>query len=246
MKYQLNPQFTHCEPLILNIDDAFAASDQVLQEARNTIKKVSFEGVDYVVKSFKKPNLLNQLLYTFARQSKACRSYQYSLKISQFVPRGVAYVEFFNAGLITKSYFISECFDYDFTIREVLTDPEFSDREAIYRAFAQFTYQLHEQGILHRDYSPGNILIKRQDSTYIFKIIDINRMSFKAMTIPQRMKNFYMLWASDSDMTLIAKEYARQAKLDERQCIALACEYNQKNKRFKNFKKRLKGRPVTR
>ncbi len=245
MKYQLNPECSECEPLVLNIASEFAQSDDVLQEARNVIKKVSFLGKDYVVKSFKKPNFLNQLLYTFARKSKALRSYQYSLKIAQFVPKGVAYVECYNKGLIGESYFISDCFDYDFTIREVLTNPQLENREAIYSAFAKFSFELHEQGVLHKDFSPGNILIKRDAQGYEFNIIDINRMDFKVLTLKQRMKSFSMLWASDQDLKFITQQYAELSGFDVVECQQLAQDFNRSNKRFKNFKKRLKGRPVT-
>jgi hypothetical protein len=245
MKYQLNPECLNCEPLVLNIAVEFAQSNDVLQEARNVIKKVSFSDKDYVVKSFKKPNFLNQLLYTYFRPSKALRSYEYSLKIAQFVPKGIAYVECYDKGLLSESFFISECFDYDFTIREVLTDPEFADRDVIYTQFAKFAYELHDQGVLHRDFSPGNILIKRSAEGYIFNIIDINRMDFKALTLKERMKNFSMLWASDADLAFIAEQYAGFSGLNSVECQRLAQSFNHSNKRFKNFKKRLKGRPVT-
>ncbi len=245
MKYQLNPECSNCQPLVLNIAAKFAQSNYVLQEARNVIKKVSFQDKDYVVKSFKKPNFVNQLLYTYFRPSKALRSYEYSLKIAQFVPKGIAFVECYEKGLIGESYFISECFDYDFTIREVLTNPAFEDRESIYTQFAKFAYELHQQGVLHRDFSPGNILIKRSDQGYLFNIIDINRMDFKALSLKQRMKNFSMLWASDDDLDFIAQQYAVFSGLNAEDCKALAQGFNHSNKRFKNFKKRLKGRPVT-
>ena len=245
MKYQLNPECSDCEPLVLNIAKEFVQSNDVLQEARNVIKKVSFLGKDYVVKSFKKPNFFNQLLYTYFRSSKALRSYEYSLKIAQFVPKGIAYVECYEKGYISESFFISECFDYDFTIREVLTNPDFEDRSAIYTEFAKFAYELHEQGVLHRVFSPGNILIKRSATGYIFNIIDINRMDFKALSLKERMRNFSMLWASDADLAFIAKQYAQFSGLNTEGCQRLAQSFNHSNKRFKNFKKRLKGRPVT-
>ncbi len=59
---------------------------------------------------------------------------------------------------------------------------------------------LHKNNILHLDYSPGNILIKEADGRHIFKIVDINRMIFKNLSLDERLKNFYMLWAKDEDM----------------------------------------------
>lgn len=43
-------------------------------------------------------------------------------------------------------------------------------------AFAEFTARLHEAGILHLDYSPGNILYDKIGEEYHFSLVDINRM----------------------------------------------------------------------
>jgi len=244
MKYQVNPKFPGCSSLLAVIETEFDRSKCILQEGRNTIKKVQYKGTELVVKSFKKPHFINRIMYSFLRTSKAKRSYQYSLKIANFVPEAIAFIELHQNGLIANSYFICEHFDYDFTIRAPLTDSNYPEREAIYKAFAKFTFELHQQGILHRDYSPGNILIKQVGDRYIFKIIDLNRMDFKQLSFEHRMRNFAMLWASDADLNLIMLEYAKLAELEPSKCQQLAQFYNHKNKRIKNFKKRLKGMPV--
>lgn len=245
MKYQVNPKFSHKKDVVINVRRYFEQSNMLLQDARNKIKKVSFEGEDYAIKSFKEPCGLNCLLYSFFRISKAKRSYDYSLKIAEFVPQAIGFVENYQGRWLTKSYFISELFDYDFTIREVLLDKAMLNRETIFRAFASFSYRLHEQGILHKDFSPGNILIKKDQDNYQFKIIDINRMHFGELSIKQRMSNFSMLWASDADLDLVVTHYAGFANYDTQHCQKIARRFNLRNKRFKNFKKRLKGKPVT-
>jgi hypothetical protein len=245
MKYQINPKYNCDESLAVEIEWLFENSSIVLQDARNKIKQVSYNDADYVVKSFKRPTILRAIFYTLFRRSKAQRSYDYSLKIANFVPRALGFVEFYQHKLLTKSYFISELFAYDFTVREALIDLTFANREKVFRSFAKFSFELHQQGILHKDFSPGNILIKRQGTEFEFKVIDINRMSFGVLSTPQRMKNFSMLWASDADLDRIVTEYALLANLDLAMCLAMANRYNQRNKRFKNFKKPLKGRPVT-
>ncbi|MFT5707670.1 MAG: serine/threonine protein kinase [Oceanospirillaceae bacterium] len=244
MKYQISANFIQKKDFILGIDTAFSQSDIVLQDARNKIKKVLGDDLDLVVKSFKVPNFLNSILYTFLRRSKARRSFEYSLKIADFVPQGVAYIEYFEKGLLAKSYFISEAFNYDFTIREPLLNQHFINKQEIYKAFALFSYRLHEDGILHKDYSPGNILIKKIADQYVVKVIDINRMAFHSLSLKQRMHNFSKLWASDDDLDMIVEEYAKLSDFDAGQCLKLAKHYNQRNKRFKNVKKRLKGLPV--
>jgi hypothetical protein len=245
MKYKINPQMSDCTALIVDIEANFEQSQCVLQDARNKIKKVEFNNVSYVVKSFKKPNLFNSLMYSFLRKSKAKRSYEYSLKIASVVPQAIGYVEFYRTSLLTHSFFVSEWFDYDFTIRKVLLEQDLADRDQLFKSFAQFSFQLHQLGVLHKDYSPGNILIKKVAGEYQFKIIDINRMLFKELSLKERMKNFSMLWASDSDLAVIAEHYAKVSGDDVSECQQLSRYYNQKNKRIKNFKKKLKGLPVS-
>ncbi|HIP50804.1 MAG TPA: hypothetical protein EYG94_01850 [Campylobacterales bacterium] len=227
-----------------NIQSHFEKSSYSIHKARNEIKIIKHSNINMTVKSFKIPHFLNKLIYTFFRDSKARKSYEYSIKINLFVPKAIGYIEFKKFGLIHDSYFISEHFNYDFTIREPLLDTNFEEKEEIFKLFAQFTYQLHEKNILHLDYSPGNILIKKENNEYIFKIVDINRMQFKELSLDERLKNFSMLWAKDEDMKIIAKAYAQLMQADEEYCISKAINYSQKLKNFKNMKKRLKGKKV--
>lgn len=230
--------------LLNNIQSHFKNSSNSIHKARNEIKVIENETQKYVIKSFKVPHLINKVVYSFFRDSKAKKSYDYSVKIIHFVPKPIGYIEFKKFGLIHNSYFVSEHFNYDFTIREPLLDENFEEKEKVLKRFAQFTYELHEEGILHLDYSPGNILIKKENDNYIFKIVDINRMQFKTLTLDERLKNFSMLWAKDKDMEIIAKEYARITSEDSAYCIGKAIHYSQKLKNFKNMKKRLKGKKV--
>lgn len=159
------------------------------------------------------------------------------MKIIDFVPKPIGFIEFEKNSLLHESYFISEHFNYDFTIREPLLDINFEDKEKVFKLFAQFTYKLHQAGILHLDYSPGNILIKKENDNYIFKIVDINRMQFKTLNLNERLKNFSMLWAKDEDMEMIAKEYARISSENVSYCTQKAIHYSQKLKTLKTLKK---------
>ncbi|MEA3288892.1 MAG: hypothetical protein U9Q04_01820, partial [Campylobacterota bacterium] len=190
---------------------------------------------------FKKPHIINRLVYTFFRDSKAKKSYDYSIRIGQFTPQPIGYIEFYESGLISSSYFISEMFEYDFTIREPLLDRNFPDKEEVLKTFARFTFNLHEHHIFHQDYSPGNILIKKNGSEYIFKVVDINRMQFLPLDIDQRLKNFSKLWMKDEDLKTVAKEYASLINIHEVDAEAKALRYSHAHKARINLKKRLKG-----
>lgn len=241
MKYKLHSGFESFEPFIKNIQTHFSENKQTIHKARNELKILNVLDKNVVVKSFKVPHLLNKFIYTFFKNSKAQKSYEYSLKIGAFTPMPIAYIEFRKFGLIAESYFLSEQFDYDFTIREPLLDINFPNKNEIFKAFAQFTFDLHENGIYHLDYSPGNILIKKENDKFIFKIVDINRMKFLNMDLEKRAKNFSKLWAKDEDLEFIAKEYAKIYEKNNEEFISKTISFSKKHKAVKNFKKRLKG-----
>jgi len=245
INFKINPQYSITfKDFILNIKAHFLKNKKSIHKARNEIKILERENCNVVVKSFKIPHFINKVVYGFFRDSKAKKSYENSMKIIDFVPEPIGYIEFKTFFLLFESYFISKEFPYDFTIREPLLDSDFEDKHGIFEAFALFTQQLHDQGIEHLDYSPGNILIKKESSGYIFKIVDINRMQFKILTLDERLKNFSKLWAKDEDLKIMIKSYARFIGEDEHSCIEKAIYYSQKNKDIKNFKKRLKGKKV--
>jgi serine/threonine protein kinase len=229
---------------ILNIKDYFNSSSNSIHKARNEIKIVDFENQELVIKAFKIPNIINKIVYSFFRDTKAKKSYDNSVKIIDFVPKPIGYIEFTKFGLLHDSYFISENFKYDLTIREPLLDIHYLDKENIFKQFAKFTYDLHQNNIFHLDYSPGNILIKKDEDNYIFKIVDINRMQFKTLPLEDRLSNFAKLWAKDEDLKIIIKEYAKLIDEDERKSINIALKYSQAHKDRKNRKKRLRGQKV--
>ena len=240
----MNESFKEFNNFLLEIKKHFQENNQTIHKARNELKIIPHANIETVVKSFKVPNPLNQIVYSFFRASKAKKSYEYSLKIAPFTPAPIGYIEFYTSYLLKESYFISEKFDYDFTIREPLLDKDFTNKNEVFKAFARFTLQLHNNNIFHNDYSPGNILIKEQKSgDYIFKIVDINRMKFYQLDENDRARNFSKLWASDEILTIMAQEYQKHHKCSD-DFTKKVLYYSNKNKRVKNFKKRLKGKPV--
>jgi serine/threonine protein kinase len=235
-------QYDHLSSSFESIQKIFASDNNSIHKARNELKVIEIEGIKTVVKSFKIPHLLNRVVYTFFRKSKAYKSYHNALRLRELnisTPEPIALIEFFESGLLEESYFISEFFDYDFTIRTPLLEP-LEDREAIFIAFAAYTYTLHQKGIWHLDYSPGNILIKQTESGYQFSIVDINRMEFREISPLQGCENFNKLWASDDELEIMGREYARLSGFNVAVTIAEMKRHNDANKRVKNFKKKLK------
>jgi len=243
MRYEVSD--TLYSDLIQNIRVYFAEAKNSIWDKRNKIKIISYDKEKLTIKSFKIPHILNKIAYTFLRDSKAKRSYDNSMKILEFVPKPIGYVEYEKFGLLHDSYFVCEKYAYDFTIREVLLQNNFENRDNIFREFAAFTHALHCKGVVHLDYSPGNILIKKMsDDLYEFKIIDVNRMTFKELTLEERLENFSKLWAKNEDLKCIIIAYSQFIDMDEESAVSIARNASQKHKDKKNFKKRLKGKKV--
>lgn len=242
MKYKIAAEFVGDEEFLLSIREQFEGNDKSIHKARNEIKIIDFKGVKYVVKSFKVPHIINKIAYTFFRASKASKSYENALIVGDFTPNPFGYIEFFKGGLFDKSFYISEAYDYDFTIREPFADENFPDKERILKEFAKFSFLLHEREIYHKDFSPGNILIKKIDDSYEFKIVDINRMVFIPLDMEDRAKSFSKLWAKDEVLLIIAEEYASLAKFDKETFSQKALFHSEAHKKKKEFYKRMKGK----
>ena len=107
---------TDYKPFAEKIERYFSQSSVILQDDRNIIKEVEFDNKVFVVKSYKVPGVVNSFIYTYFRKSKAWRAYEYGLKITEFTPRVVARIEYYQP-LLGKSYLICEKFDADFNMQ---------------------------------------------------------------------------------------------------------------------------------
>ena len=183
---------------------------------RNSLKLFKLEEKTLNVKSFRIPNLINQIAYRFFRKSKAQRSFEYAKRLQSLdigTPQPIAYYEFKTALLFKKSYYISEQLDCDLTYRELTTDLNYPNHEAILRAFTRFTYNLHEKQVNFLDHSPGNTLIKKVGNDYEFYLVDLNRMEFRSMNLEERIKNFAKLTIHKSLIEVMSDEYAKCSNL---------------------------------
>lgn len=242
--YTLSPNFQKRDVFLQNIKTHFNASNESIHRARNELKVLHVNEIDeaLVVKSFKIPRGIQKYFYSFLRPSKAKTSYKNACILQERgieTPKPLGYIEFFEKGILKESFYASVEWKYDFTIREPLLNKTFPNREAIFKAFAQFVYALHEAHITHKDLSPGNILIQKEGLKCC--VVDINRMGFKPLRFKQRAHNFAKLWASDEDLTLILSHYATLANLDVSTFVKEGLKASHAHKAKINFKKRLRG-----
>jgi len=213
MNYVINKAFKKDEQQLTSFIKNFDNSGENFgNQDRNSLKLFDLNGRTINIKSFKIPNAINQLAYRFFRKSKAQRSFEYANKLINLqvgTPQPIAYYEFKTPVLFKKSYYISEHLPYDLTYRELTTDLNYPNHEAILRAFTRFTFELHEKGINFLDHSPGNTLIKIEHGDYKFYLVDLNRMRFEPMDLQARIKNLSRLTIQDRLVKVMSDEYAK-------------------------------------
>ncbi|MEM5564256.1 lipopolysaccharide kinase InaA family protein [Psychroserpens sp. AS72] len=230
------------DDIIINYDtkgEGFGNQD------RNSLKLFQLDDKTLNVKSFRIPNLVNQIAYRFFRKSKAQRSFEYAKWLQSLdigTPQPVAYYEFKTPFLFKKSYYISEQLDCDLTYRELTTDFKYPNHEDILRAFTRFTYKLHQKNVHFLDHSPGNTLIKKVGEDYEFYLVDLNRMEFKPLDFETRIKNFSKLTTHKFMVEIMSDEYAKSSGENYEDIFNLMWTYTEAFQNRYHRKRRLKNK----
>ena len=228
MKIVINPQYKFLKDFVESLPEKFVHSGKYIYQERNEIKEFFVEDNYLVVKSFKIPHFVNKLVYTNFRLSKARRSYENALILQEKkigTPAAIAYVENKRGGLLFESYFVSFYQKHEGTMREFRYGI-LNGRENLLCSFARFTAFVHNQEVLHKDYSPGNVLYTNDNGTYSFSLIDINRVKFGFVSMEEGCKNFRRLWGNREMIEFIAREYALSRGFDANVCIKATLKYH--------------------
>lgn len=242
-KIIVNTKYAELEGFISALPSNFMTQGETIQARRNVIKTIIYKGIKLNIKRYKKPILINRIVYTFFRKPKAYKAYYNALTVIEKgfkTPYPIAYIEEKTNGLLSLSYFISTQLDKVKEIREYYFSKGDNDQKFLI-AFAHYTAQLHNAGILHLDYSPGNILFSETDGKYEFSLVDINRMKFCSVDLKTGCENFCRLFEYDEASVLIAKEYAKARNLDQQACAETILYYKHRFEKKKENKKRLKS-----
>ncbi|MDY3070518.1 MAG: lipopolysaccharide kinase InaA family protein [Parabacteroides sp.] len=239
-KFIINPKYIHLSSFLHQLPQNFEKEGEILYNRRNLIKRIKLESEDINVKRYAVPCFFNKLIYTFFRPTKCERAYKYPeilIKKGFETPEPIAYIEERKWGLLHFSFFISKQSSYKRDLYEFAEIPANDCKEFI-ESFAKYTATLHNSGIFHRDYSPGNILFDIIDGKYHFSLIDINRMDFGNVSIEKGCSNFARLWGQKDLFVELAKTYASARNADENFCIERVLYYRRKF--WNNYKKRHK------
>ena len=250
MLAQYHPNFSKYKTQIENCITHFTSSgkDFVIGK-RNAIKLFELGNEVISIKSFKKPNIINKIVYRYFRKSKARRSFEFASKLMEMqigTPQPVAFFENYDFIGLKESYYACQHLENVFEFREIVQNEAFENRDFIIRKFTQFTFEMHEKGIEFLDHSPGNTLIrKNNDGSYSFFLVDLNRMQFhQTIDFKTRMKNLSKITHKKDMIAVMSNEYAKLSNGDETTIFetmwGLTADFQYRFHRKKRIKKKLK------
>lgn len=196
---------------------------ELLYRGRNELRRFDVNGLSLVVKSFKIPHLINRMVYGFLRPSKAQRSYEYAQLLQREgfgTPAPVAWLTESNGGLLGHSYYVSLQSGCPYTYA-VLMDGNHPEQERYLKAIGRFTARLHEKGMIHKDYSIGNLLLKDNGTDIQIELIDLNRIRFrKHIGVEEGCRNLFdgRLPATRRMRETMGDAYAQARGFDLQEC----------------------------
>ena len=201
----IHPDFKNLEEFIVSIPERFQRNEgTVIHQGRNELRKMEYNGKEYVIKSFHSPHLINRFVYGIFRPSKAKRSYDHAemlLKIGVGTPQPVGYMNIRSGLLFDKSYYISLLSTCPYIYDNLFTQ-QFDYAEEVFRAIGKVTARLHEHGYAHKD-----------------------RMYIGPIDMKTGCKNFERLPATPQMHRWMAEEYAKARNFDVEKCFELMRAY---------------------
>jgi hypothetical protein len=156
---------------------------ETLSEGRNRITRVplplsSGAIADIIVKEFSSRGV--NKLKSIVLPSKAERAWRGAAAL---IERGlgtaapVAWLTKNKRGFVERSFFLSEGITGAAEVRGLFRDLPAGELEPLLDALAGFLSAAHAQGILHRDLSDGNVLVRKRDAGGCeFFLLDTNRI----------------------------------------------------------------------
>lgn len=229
MKINIYPKYSFLESFIRSVPDIFQKEGESIYKGRNEVKVFEVEGVRVNIKSFRIPHLINRVVYSSVRKSKAARSYVYALRCLESgvpTPEPIAYVETYRYGWIGHSYYLS-IHEADMRPMKYVYAVADEETKTLLEAYARFTAFIHKQGIYHRDYSLGNVLFdKTPEEGYRFSMIDLNRIDFGPVSPEKGCHAFERSNLHDDQLDWVARVYAEERGMDPDVCKSLIKSYH--------------------
>ena len=220
MRIVIHPKYESLRAWLEQIPATFAREGEVIYDARNQIRTTDANGLSVVVKRFHKPAWPNRVAYTWFRKPKAQRAYENAFELLRrgiATPEPVAYI-LCGDGLLEESYLVTLQSSLKHTFYD-FRDGKIAGKEDLICVFAQYAASLHNAGVLHKDFSPGNILYDQVNGKWQFELVDINRMRFGKVSPKEGCYNLCRLWGKRDFFETLCPDYAKARGIDEAQCM---------------------------
>ena len=179
MQIKMNPAFGEFEQMLVKVPRDEVNYEQVYEDGRNFVGRISVGGKSFVVKRYVNVPLIKKALYSTILKSKAQQAYEkadYLLWQGIETAPPVAYIVVHRMGFYHTSYFISEYLPYIPFRRmwKLVKVPR--EHDMLTKGYTAFRRLLAEKGITITDSNPDNTLVYKRDDGYHFAQIDINRI----------------------------------------------------------------------
>ena len=188
---------------------------EILLDSRNRVGAISLplesgKNVDTVIKEFRSRGI-NRLKSLFL-PGKAFRAWQGGMSLKEKgieTPPPVAYLEKRKGRFLDQSYFLTERISSAREIRYLFLELEPLDLRRLLVSLGKYLSLCHEKGVLHRDLSDGNILVKQdKPGEFRFYLLDTNRVRIKGRIRPfKRVKNLIRLGVPRKLQRFFLREY---------------------------------------
>ena len=219
--YKVNPSFSNLKNFMKDLPYNYKNMGKTIYKGRNELKEIEYDGVCMVIKSFRIPNLINRIAYGLFRSSKAERSYDYALLLMEKgigTPTPIGYYTRRKWFLFSESWYVCEKSKCLHTYKDLIKG-DFPNTEKIVRSIAALTADMHKKGMLHKDWSRGNILFNDTPNGVELEIIDLNRIRFHKIGMQEGCHNFERLPGTENMTRWMAEEYASIMGYDNQECF---------------------------
>ncbi len=204
---------------IIDLPRRLTGQGVALHSGRNLIGKLTLtspdrEPIEVAVKAFRVPARPRGFVYAHLRLSKARRCMIHAHKLLEMgisTPDPIACIERMENGCLRESYYISRYWPADIDLVDLLYKGAASggpDTDALLEQLARFTYLQHQNGVLHLDYNPGNILASTRRGAIDLSLVDINRLRFNRPDIGDRISGLVRLTTKARYLRTIGRKYA--------------------------------------
>ena len=218
VRVHIAKRFRDYRESIAELPDRLPRQGATLHVARNLVKTLTItsprrESVDVAVKAFAVPAWPKGFIYAHLRRSKALRSMRNAQKLLELginTPEPVACIEHHHSACLTHSYYVCRYWRQNYDLAALLYrgDSQNADTDRLLAQLAEFTNAQHNRGVRHRDYNPGNILVRATGSSYDFALVDLNRLRFRHMDAGDRIEGLVRLATQTEHLGTLGRQYA--------------------------------------